>query len=243
MKIFRLIILFFFAATISQAQSLEDMLDEEMGEEETVNYATSTFKTIRVVNAQSVKSPAKNNLFFLISHRFGKLNQGPVDFFGIDNAQIRLGFEYGVTDRLTAGIGRSVYNKNFDLYARYKILRQSTGKKNMPISLSVMGSSNYAAYKWGYDDRKDEFANRMAYVSQILIARKFSSSVSMQLMPTYIHRNMVVTKEDQNDVFAVGAGGRVKLTKRFAITGEFHYVLPGKTADDFINSLSAGGRY
>jgi len=237
----KLLMLFIFLPTIFvQAQSLEDMLDDELGEEEIINYTTSTFKTTRVVNAQSTKAPAKKNLIFIISHRFGKLNQGPVDFFGIDNAQIRMGFEYGITDRLTAGIGRSVYNKNFDAYGRYKLLRQSSGKKTMPITLSLMSSVNYGAYKWNYEDREDEFVNRMSYVSQVLISRKFNSSFSMQLMPTYIHRNMVATKTDENDVMAIGAAGRVKITNRLALTGEYHYVLPGTTADKFVNSLSTG---
>jgi hypothetical protein len=74
----------------------------------------------------------------------------------------------------------------------------------------------------------------------MIIARKFSDKLSLQLSPTMIHRNLVLTTEDENDVYAIGTAGRYKLTKRTALNAEYFYVLPGETADNFYNSLSVG---
>jgi hypothetical protein len=131
-------------------------------------------------------------------------------------------------------------DKTYDGSVKVKILRQSTGLRTMPVSLSYYGDMACTSLKWQDPERQNYFSSRLEYLHQLIVARKFGQSISVQLVPTYIHRNLVETKDDQNDVFAIGAGGRVKLTKRFALTGEYYYVLPGKTADDYNNSFSIG---
>jgi hypothetical protein len=98
---------------------------------------------------------------------------------------------------------------------------------------------NISSDKWPDDGREYLFAHRMNYSFQVLASRKFNSSISLQLMPTYIHYNLVETPEDSNDLFALGAGGRFKITKWMAITGEYHYLL-NKNDSDIKNPLSAG---
>jgi hypothetical protein len=220
------------------AQDLMDMLNE--GEEKKTEYTYATFKTTRVINGQSIENPPKGALNFVISHHFGRINEGWYEFWGLDQANIRFGFEYGITEWLSVGVGRTSVDKTYDGSVKIKMLRQSTGLRTMPVSLSYYGDIACTSLKWQDPERQNYFSSRLEYLHQLIVARKFGQSVSVQLVPTYIHRNLVETEEDQNDVFAIGAGGRVKLTKRFALTGEYYYVFPGKTADDYYDSFSIG---
>ncbi|HNQ84113.1 MAG TPA: DUF5777 family beta-barrel protein [Bacteroidales bacterium] len=238
MKIYLIPVLLLIFSTVSSGQDLMDMLGDD--EANTTDYTYATFKATRIINGQSIELPPKGALNFVISHHFGRINQGAYEFFGLDQANIRFGFEYGFTDWLSAGIGRTSVNKTYDGSLKAKILRQSSGKRSMPITLTWFSNATISSLKWQEPDRKNYFTSRMEFAHQLLIARKFGSRVSLQLMPTYVHRNLVETIEDENDVFAVGAGGRIKITNRMAVTGEYYYVLPGKTADDFHNSFSIG---
>lgn len=225
---------------IMNAQGQADLMDMLGDDTPATEYAYGTFKTTRVVLNQSIQAPAKGDLVFIISHHFGRLNQGAYDLFGLDQATIRFGLEYGVNNRLTVGAGRSTYKKLYDGFVKYKILQQSSGERNMPFTLSYFGSMGLNSLKWDDPDRMNYFSSRLSYVHQLLIARKFSSSFSVQLTPTVVHRNLVATRDDQNTVFAMGAGGRLKLTQRMSINAEYFYLLPGETADNFDNSLSVG---
>lgn len=235
-SLFTLIFIFF--ASGVNGQDLMDLLDEDESTKTEFTYAT--FKATRVVNGQSIELPPKGALNFVISHHFGRVNLGAYEFFGLDQANIRFGFDYGFTDWLSVGIGRTSVRKTYDGSVKVKILRQSKGNRNMPVTLTYFTNMAITALKWQEPERTNYFTSRMEYLHQLLIARKFGSHVSVQLMPTFIHRNMVETIDDQNDVFAAGAGGRVKITNRVAITGEYYYLLPGQTADDFYNSFSIG---
>ena len=226
------------------AQEEDDLMSLlENGEEETVDYTYATFKTTRVINSHSIEQPAKGVLLFLIQHRFGRLNTGPYELFGLDLADIRLGLEYGVTDRLSLGIGRSSFEKTYDGFVKYKLLRQSTGARNMPVTLSYYGSTSLMSLKWedlGLEDRENYFSSRMAYTNMLLVARKFSSSISLQLMPTYLHKNLVPAEEDANDIFSIGFGGRVKLTNRISINAEYFYTPPEQISYEFNQPFSIG---
>jgi len=221
------------------SQDLMDMLGDD--DSARIDYTYATFKATRLINGQSIELPPKGALNFIISHHFGTVNSGFYEFFGFDQgANIRFGFEYGITDWISLGIGRSSEGKTYDGSVKVKILRQSTGARNMPLTMTLFANTAISTLKWQEPERKNYFTSRMQFAYQLLVARKFGSRVSLQLMPTYIHRNLVETIEDQNDVFAIGAGGRVKVSNRVAITGEYYYLLPGKTADDYYNSFSIG---
>lgn len=217
----------------------EDLLSL-LGEDETTDYSTATFKTTRVINMHSVENVARGVMDFRISHRFGFLNTGAYEFFGLDGATLRLGFEYGVSDRLMLGVGRSSNNKAFDGLIKFKLLRQSTGKKKMPISVSLFSSVVLNTLRWAEPERENFFSSRLFYTHQILIARKFSDGLSLQFTPTLVHRNLVETAAEKNDVIAFGFGGRQKLTKRTSINAEYFYVLPNQLAERYTNSLSLG---
>ncbi len=220
-----------------RAQELMDLFGED---EPGTEYTYATFKTTRIVSGHSVENPANGVLLFMISHRFGKLNSGAYDLFGLDQATIRLGFEYGINDWLSAGFGRSSYQKTYDGFLKAKVLRQSSGKKNMPLSLTYFTSMDLFSLKWQDTERKNYFTSRMTFVHQLLLARKFNDNLSIQFTPTFIHKNLVAGTNDDNDTFAMGLGGRIKLTRRTSLNAEYFYLLPGTTADNFINPLSLG---
>jgi hypothetical protein len=224
----------------SGASAQEDDLLSLLGEEETTDYVTASFKTNRVINLHSLENTAGGVLDFKIGHRFGTLNGGLYDMFGLDNATIRLGLDYGVSDVFTVGLGRSSYEKTYDGYVKYKFLRQSTGKRKMPITAAILLTSAIQTLKWPNPDRENYFSSRLYYTSQLIMGRKFNESFSLQLSPTMVHRNLVQTDAEKNDVFALGAAGRVKLTRRVAINAEYVYVLPNQVREEFTNSLSLG---
>jgi hypothetical protein len=212
------------------AQDLMDMLKDETPK---TDYAYATFKTTRIVLGQSIENPASGTLQFLIEHNFGSLNQGAYAMWGLDQATIRLGFEYGITSWLSVAIGRSSYEKTFDGSIKAKILRQSTGAKNMPLSMSFYGGAFLNSLHWTDTSRTNYSSSRMSYVAQLLIARKFSNSFSLQLTPTYIHKNLVPYRTDRNDQLSLGIGGRYKVAQRTTLNAEYFYQIPG-----FVNSYS-----
>jgi opacity protein-like surface antigen len=237
-KIRLITFIFIFFSSGLCAQDLMDMLEDD--ESVKTEYTYATFKAIRLINGQSIELPPKGALNFVISHHFGRLNTGAYEFFGLDQANIRFGFDFGFTDWLSVGVGRTSVNKTYDGNIKIKVLRQSKGSKNMPVTMTYYGNMAINTLKWQDPERKNYSTSRYEYTHQLLIARKFGSHVSLQLMPAYIHRNMVETAEDQNDVWAVGGGGRIKISNRVAITGEYYYLIPGKTADEYYNSASIG---
>ncbi|MBK8088179.1 MAG: hypothetical protein IPK31_09630 [Chitinophagaceae bacterium] len=226
----------------AQDVDLNQMLEDEQKKEEKdkVKYTEATFKTTRLINGHSIENTQKGIMDFKISHRFGTINGGAYEMFGLDNASMRMGFDFGITPRLMLGFGRSTYQKQYDAFAKYKLLRQSTGKRNMPVSLAVMTSAMVTTMKWTDPDRPNYFSSRLQYAHQIIVARKFSESTSIQIMPTLVHYNIVKFIADPNDIIAIGIGGRQKISPRVSINVEYYYQLPGYKMPDTENSLSFG---
>jgi hypothetical protein len=221
----------------------DDLMDLLENDKKEVDYAYATFKTTRIINSQSVENPAPGVLMFLIQHRFGRLNTGSYEFFGLDQATIRIGLEYGITKRLCIGAGRSSYQKTFDGFLKYKILLQSSGARKMPVSMSYYASSAISTLKWeemGVGERTNYYSSRISYTHQLLIARKFSNVLSVQLMPTLLHKNLVATSEDKNDIYSVGIGGRIKITKRMTVNAEYFYTPASQISYYFNQPLSVG---
>ncbi|MFZ1750076.1 MAG: DUF5777 family beta-barrel protein [Saprospiraceae bacterium] len=218
----------------------QDDLLSLLGEEETIDYTTASFKTNRVINLHSLESTAGGVLDFKINHRFSALNNGLYDLFGLDGANIRFGLDYGISDVVTIGVGRSSFEKTYDGFMKYKFLRQSTGKRRMPFSAAVVLASSIQTLRWENPERDNFFSNRLTYISQIILGRKFSESFSLQLSPTLVHRNLVKTNDEKNDVYALGIGTRLKLSKRVALNAEYVYLLPDQVGEQYTNSLSVG---
>ena len=221
------------------AQQQQDLLSL-LGREETTEYAAASFKTNRVINLHSLENTAHGILDAKISHRFGFLDRGLYDLFGLDESTVRLGLDYGISDRLTIGAGRSSYEKTYDAFVKYKILRQSSGLKDMPITIAILGTAAIQTVTWPVPDRDNLFSSRLYYTGQLIIGRKFSNAFSLQVSPTIVHRNLVKTAAEENDVFAIGFGGRLKIHKRLSLNTEYIYVLPDQLDPKYKNSISVG---
>lgn len=211
----------------AQEESLLDLLGDD--EEPVAEFATAGFKTTRIINGHSFEMNAHGVLDFKISHRFGRLNGGAYELFGLDAASIRLGLDYGLTPWLNVGVGRSSVGKVYDGFLKAKFFRQQSGKKNVPVSL--LWVSDMAINTLRNTNTEIEpylFTHRLYYTHQLILGRKFSESLSLQIMPSVVHRNFVMTKSSANDVFVLGAGGRVKLTKRVALNAEYYYIIPNQ---------------
>lgn len=205
-----------------------------------VIWINNTFKGTKLINGQTVEVRDRGVLEFLIMHRFGRLNSGAYEFFGLDNANIRLGLNYSITNKLTIGIGRSSFDKVYDGFLKFQLLKQSKGEKNTPFTLTLFGSMSIKTLRSSDPDVTIPFNQKLAYITQVLLARKFGERFSLQLMPTVIHRNYVEISTDENTVFALGVGGRFKISQRIALTGEYYPRLNGTTVDARYNAISFG---
>ena len=216
---------------------MQDAQDKKEAKEKT-DIVTATFKTTRLINGQSIENVGRGILDVKISHRFGTLNSGAYNLFGLDNASMRMGVDYGITDRLMIGVGRSTYEKQFDGFVKYRILRQSTGKKYMPVSVSYAASIMLRTLDDPASTVQKWYSDRLSYSHQLIIASKLNDYVSVQLMPTLIHYNSVPLAINSNDLYSVGAGLRLRISKRVNLTGEYYYQL--NPLDGYYNYLSVG---
>lgn len=224
------------ASALAQ-DDLMGMLEDNKPE---TTYADAIFKSTRIIQGHSVKSPSYGVLQFVVSHHFGRINQGIYDFFGLDQATVRLDLHYGVTDRLAVGIGRSSFQKTLDGYIKYRMLRQSSGKKNMPVTLSYLAATDVNTLKWQEPDRSNYFSSRVSYVHQLLIARKFNDKLSLQLTPSLVHKNLVEDNDDNNDIIATGIGGRYMITGSLSINAEYFHVFGERNDPQYENALAIG---
>jgi len=213
-------------------------------EQETV-YIKDAFWGTRVLNGHSLEISKKGQLEFRIQHRMGRLDGGFNELFGLDQASNRLGLDYGITDWLMVGFGRSTLDKFYNGFVKVKMLRQSKGKRNIPLSLVGIADMGIESDKWAIPDRKNYFSSRLFYTFQLIIGRKFGDRVAIQIAPTLVHRNLVVASKDHNDVFSLGLGGRVRLSNMVALNAEYYYVFPHQiysqvNGSDVTNNFSFG---
>lgn len=224
----------------------EDLLELLNAQEDSVTtYTIATFKSTRLVSGHSVETNAEGVLNFMIGHRFGALNTGWSDLFGLDNATVRFGFDYGLTDQINIGIGRTSFQKTVDATFKWKFLRQQSGFTNFPLTATVVGTVYYNTSEWSNPDRDNLNSSRLAYHYSLLLARKFGDAVSLQLMPTVVHRNLVPTKQDKNSIVSIGAGTSIKVTNSLRFNAEYFFIPDGQIASDIgglkvRNSLSIG---
>ena len=230
--------------------NLMNQLEKEAGENKTV-YTIATFKSTRIINGHSVENLPAHVLDFRISHRFGPLKNGIYQFFGLDNGffNVRIGFDYGITNNFMVGIGHNSLQKTYDGFFKVKILRQSAGAVKMPVTVSFVPTFAISTTKpgdFGFEP-SDSLAkiDRLSYVLQLLIGRKFSEGLSLQIMPTFIHADNTSFNHIKNDIykrdiFAIGIGGQQKISKRMSLNAEYYYQLPDTKAPGATNVLAVG---
>lgn len=235
------IIIILISSSLFAQDDLMNLLNQNTDPQ--INFTTATFKSTRIMNGHSIERMPPGQLDFRISHRFGTLNSGAYNLWGLDQSNVHFSLEYGIFNWMMIGVGRGTYEKTFDGFTKFSILRQSTGARVIPVSLSLFTSAALKSVKWADPSRTNYFSSRLSYTTQVLIARKISQGFSFQLTPTFVHRNLVATELDPNDLFAVGAGGRIKLLKRISLNAEYYYLVNANNkfmSQPVYNPLSVG---
>lgn len=233
MKTIFLILLLFPVVAFGQ----DDLLSEiDVDPQE--DYKSAAFKGLKIVNFESTKMVSKKELYFVVSHRFGSLETGIQDFFGLDQAVTRLNVIYGISDGINVGVSRSSFRKMYESSLKLRLVRERRGG----FPFTIVSSSNILI-NTSLDEQilpGLEFKNRLGYTTQLLISKKFNERLSLQLMPTFFHDNYVDFNPQHNSQYVIGFGGRHKLTKRWSIN--FDYGLHLNRADNspFKNPLSIG---
>lgn len=218
--------------------SQDDLFDEIDTEPVGDQYVTAAFKGLKIVNFESTKLVAKKELTFIVSHRFGSVENGIDTFFGLDDASTRLNFVYGISDAFNIGVSRSSHLKVYDITAKYRLLRQ----KENGFPFTIVGF-NAILMNTALDKNNLpllEFKNRLGYTAQFLISRKVNEKFTFQLAPTLFHDNYVEFDPQANTQVALGLGTRFKLSKRWSINTDYGLHLNRASDSPFKNPLSIG---
>lgn len=198
----------------------DDLLTELDSTQVADTYATAAFKGLQIVTLQTTKMPAKKEFYFVVSHRFGSVKEGISEFFGLDMATTKIGGVYGITDGLAVSVSRHTMLKVYEAGIKYRLARQSD---DFPVDIVGYNTIDVNTFLEEEEYPNIEFADRLTYISQLLISRKLSDKVSLELVPSYIHRNLYEPLIENDSQFSLGAGGRVKLSKRLALNLEYAY--------------------
>jgi len=235
MNNWRLVTLSFFVSLNSLcSQGLLDELNED-GTDQTY-YTEATFKDTRIVNLQSNETTPKNVLHFVILHRFGKINSGFYDLFGLDNADMKMSLDYGITDDITISYARNNFQKTFEGSLKAKILKQSTGYYNMPISISWYSIAMYTNSR----EFDHTHVQRLSYAHQAIITKKINRNLSVALVPSLVHKNIIDQPYELHDNFVLGLGGRYKVKPRVSLNAEYNLRINPHENDPNYNGLSMG---
>jgi hypothetical protein len=236
------IVLGLLLVTVSQMGYAQDDLLSLVEKNDTIKKerVTNAFKSSRVINGHSIEFLGKGVLDVRILHRFGEVSDGISNLFGLDQASMRIGLDYGIFNNLTVGFGRSNVGKELDGFIKFCPVWQSTGPGSFPFSIVLVSGVTLGTQSWSDTTRKNYFSSRMAFYNELILGRKFSERFSLQLAPVFIHRNLVQLATDENDVYALGIGTRFKLSKRIAFVADYHYIIKGLDKKLYKDPLSVG---
>ena len=232
-----------FFCSVIQAQEVIQINTADSLTSKEIHYATKTFESTRVLNGHSNELMPEGQLDLRIEHRFGLINQGYYEFYGLDQALTQFALEYGIKDWVMVGLNRCVLDKITSGFAKFSLAKQSTGMTFMPVSVSLLLGTSIIGTKWDNPDQKNAFSSRVSYAGQLIMSRKFNEHLSLMLGPVWIHRNLVPTTSDKKDMFALGIASRYKILSMISLNAEYYPVLSQSwdhQNTSFRNSLSFG---
>lgn len=237
-KIFFCLVLLTASIQLEAQDDLLSLIDKNV--EKKKEYVSNAFKSSRVINGHSMEFIGKGELDFRILHRFGTVSSGLNDLFGLDHANMRFGFDYGVMKNLSIGAGRSNVGKEWDAFIKFRPVWQSIGKGSFPVSIVLVSGATLSTVPWSDPARKNYYSSRMGFYHELIMGRKFNERFSLQLAGVFVHRNLVQLATEENDVYAAGAGMRFKLTKRMALVADYHHIMQGLDKSLYKDPLSLG---
>ena len=245
---YRLFLFLLFFPLLIQAQD-DDLLGELENDITIDNTVTAAFKGLKVVNFETTKLASKNDFYLIVSLRFGTVKNGIDDLFGLDQSVTQIKFIYGINDWLNLGLARSSNLKKYGLHAKYRLVNQTD---TFPVT--IVGYNLVTANTSLKDDQYPniDFGDKLTYTTQVIFSRKFDKNFSMIFSPTYIHENLAtrsieimddgttVNYDEDNDQFAIGVGGRYKISKRVSINADYGLHLNRNSNSNFKDPLSIG---
>lgn len=215
-------------------QDLDSLLN--LTAEEPAGVVIEGFKGSKVGNGQSTNLPGNGELHMFIGHRFGKISGGFYEFFGLDQATMRMGFDYGINEWLAAGFGRSTLEKTWDLYIKSGIVGQKPG--GAPISFTLFAAGSVNTLKNVYPSGNDGFTDRLSVSFQGMVSRKFKN-FSLQLAPVYLHTFYDPRSSGSERQFSAGMAARLRLTRFLDLTAEYYAAIV-KPSYDITNPFTLG---
>ncbi len=206
----------------------------------------ATFKSTHLVLLNTNETQKKNDLAFWIGHRFGDIGGqfgGAKTLFGLDLApDVYIGFDYGFTDKLTLGIGRSKFDATYNFLAKYRLIQQK--ENSTPFSLTLFGQSAIISREAFNNAEFPNKSDRISHYLSGIFASKISSSLSLLVSPSILLRSKTTEANDPKSLLSVGFGGRLKIYKRFSLIADYTLVeglgRPINLGTNFYNPLGAG---
>ena len=237
-----ILFIFFFVMAVKPAFSQQDLLSLVPTEKPKKEHVSNAFKSTRVINSHSMEFLGKGVLDFRITHRFGPVSDGGKGLYGFDQAKTRLGLDYGIRKSLMVGIGRSTLGKELDGFIKIRPVWQSTGPGSFPFSIVIVSSMTLDPTPAPPSDTSkfQFYSSRLAFYNGLILGRKFSESFSLQVTPEMLHRNLVDSVWQSNNIFSVGVGARLKLSKRIALVIDYHHIVYGLQAGNYEDPLAVG---
>ena len=220
---------------VAQDDDMMDFFDEV---EEEARPVQAVFKSQRLINVHTCETPGKGEMNFVIAHRFGRISDGAYALWGLDNASMRMAFEYGINDRVMLSVGRSTFEKTYETGVKARLVEQMEG--GTPFGITAYSVVMANGLRWADPERENYFSSRLSYAHQLIVTRKFDDDLSVLLVPSFVHRNLVDVPDRAHDVVTLGGGFRYKISNRTTINAEYHYFLPRPIPDEYHNSLSLG---
>ncbi len=219
-------------------QELLQILEKE--HHDSIQYTEATFKYTRISYGHSIETRKKGILEIFVANRFWDTPNLTSQSFMADRLSTRVGLEYGLSDRLSTGIGGTSWDGLFDGYLKYRLVRQKKGAKNIPFSITLFQNGSYFSEGITNPNIKDDFTDRLSFTTQVLIASKLTRNLSLQIAPTFIHKGLNYSGENPQNHLAIGFGGRYKLGGHVSFVSEYYTVFNPIKSMNTYGSFSVG---
>ncbi|MFT7442522.1 MAG: hypothetical protein ACI9Q3_000896 [Maribacter sp.] len=241
-KIYQLLTIAFMVFNSSiNAQDLLDKLNKEFPNKPV--YEIATFKTIRIGLGHSIETRKKGALEISLYNRYWNIPNFEGQRFLADVVSTRYGLDYSFSDSFTFGLGYTNHDKVTDGFAKYKLLKQRTDSRKGYVSITLVQGFSHRKFETTGGNIYQPVttsSDNYAFTSQVLVARKINSELSLQITPTFIHRKANSLNDDPNNQFAVGFGGRHKIGGHASIVSEYFYVANPIESEETYNVFMVG---
>jgi hypothetical protein len=239
------IILALVGILISQFGNAQDILEQLEKERSDKNseYVISTFKATRISIGHSIETRQKGALEVSFMSRYWNVPQDKSNSFIADRMTARFGLDYAFTDKFTFGIGAAAPSGIFDAFFKYRLLQQRLDKKGSPFGITLFQNATYRSRQFNGVERRNNFLDKTAFTTQVLIARKINSNFSLQISPTFIHRSTSSNPNNDHNHFAVGFGGRYRLSNHLSIVSEYYYLTNELESADTYGAFVLGANW